>query len=118
MRLIDADALKDTICSNVYPVTDYFNSQDYGMFWTGGIEKAIDEQPTIESAQPDIIHCKDCKHWMPYDWMFSEVWQSQNMDDYPENEIGCVYCDRNMGANDFCSKAEMRNEEEDNEQCD
>lgn len=63
MRLIDADALKDTICSNVYPVTDYFNSRDYGMFWTGGIEKAIDEQPTIESAQPEIIHCNACKYW-------------------------------------------------------
>lgn len=58
MRLIDADALKDTICSNVYPVTDYFNSRDYGMFWTGGIEKAIDEQPTIESAQPG-------QRWIP-----------------------------------------------------
>ena len=48
MRLIDADALKETIVTNVYPVMDYFNSRDYGMFWTGGIEKAIDEQPTIE----------------------------------------------------------------------
>ena len=51
MRLIDADALKETIVMNVYPVTDYFNSRDYGMFWTGGIEKAIDEQPTIESER-------------------------------------------------------------------
>lgn len=48
MRLIDADLLKETIASNVYPVADAFNSRDYGMFWTGGIEKAIDEQPTIE----------------------------------------------------------------------
>lgn len=48
MRLIDADALKETIASNVYPIADAFNSRDYGMFWTGGIEKAIDEQPTIE----------------------------------------------------------------------
>lgn len=50
MRLIDADALKEKICNNVYPITDFFNSQDYGMFWTGGIEKAIDEAPTIEVA--------------------------------------------------------------------
>lgn len=48
MRLIDADALKELIATNVYPVRDYFNSCDYGMFWTGGIEKAIDEMPTIE----------------------------------------------------------------------
>ena len=48
MRLIDADALKETIAKNVYLVADFFNSRDYGMFWTGGIEKAIDEQPTIK----------------------------------------------------------------------
>lgn len=51
MRLIDADALKETICDNVYSVTDFFNSRDYGMFWTGGIEKAINEAPTID-AEP------------------------------------------------------------------
>lgn len=58
-RLIDADALKEVICDNVYPVADYFNSRDYGMFWTGGIEKAIDEMPTID-AEP-IVRCKDCR---------------------------------------------------------
>ncbi len=52
MRLIDADALKEKICNNVYPIVDFFNSRDYGMFWTGGIEKAIDEAPTIEDAEP------------------------------------------------------------------
>lgn len=50
-RYIDADALKETIVSNVYPVVDDFNNCDYGMFWTGGIEKAIDEQPTIEECK-------------------------------------------------------------------
>ena len=51
MRLIDADALKELIVANVYPVADFFNSRDYGMFWTGGIEKAIDEQPTIDPVK-------------------------------------------------------------------
>ena len=66
MRLIDADALKEKICNNVYPITDFFNSRDYGMFWTGGIEKAIDEAPTIE-AEPTkygkwtITECFDVK---------------------------------------------------------
>lgn len=50
-RLVDADALTKTISEHVYPVTDYFNSRDYGMFWTGGIEKAINEQPTIIEAE-------------------------------------------------------------------
>lgn len=58
--------------------------------------------------EPKIIRCKDCKHWIPYDWMFSEIWQSKNMVDYPEDEIGCKYCDMNMKANDFCSRGERR----------
>lgn len=62
------------------------------------------------SAQPEIIYCKDCKHWVPYDWMFSEVWQSKNIADYPEDEIGCNCCDMTMKANDFCSRAERRTE--------
>ena len=61
-------------------------------------------------AQPEIIRCKDCKHWIPYDWMFSEVWQSRNINDYPEDEIGCNYCDMTMKANDFCSRGERRTE--------
>lgn len=55
-----------------------------------------------------IIRCKDCKHWMPYDWMFSEVWKSKNIEDYPEEEIGCTYCDMHMSANDFCSRGEKK----------
>ena len=71
------------------------------------IHKVID---ALLSAQPEIIRCKDCKHWIPYDWMFSEVWRSKNMADYPEDEIGCDCCDMAMKANDFCSRAERRTE--------
>jgi len=60
--------------------------------------------------EPQIIRCKDCKYWIPYDWMFSEVWQSKNMADYSEDEIGCNYCDMTMKANDFCSRGERRTE--------
>ena len=63
-----------------------------------------------EPAQPEIIRCKDCKHWIPYDWMFSEVWQSKNIADYPEDEIGCDCSEMAMKANDFCSRAERRTE--------
>lgn len=62
----------------------------------------------LSSAQPETIYCKDCKYWMPYDWMFSEIWRSRNMDDYSEKEIGCQYCDMSMKADDFCSRAERR----------
>ena len=64
----------------------------------------------LPPAQPGIIRCKDCKHWIPYDWMFSEIWQSKNIADYPEDEIGCAWSDMAMKANDFCSRAERRTE--------
>ena len=65
----------------------------------------------LPSAQPEIIRCKDCKYRMPYDWMFSEIWRSQNINDYSEDEIGCEYCDMAMKADDFCSHAERRTDE-------
>ena len=68
-------------------------------------EWKLNELPPI---QPEIIRCKDCKHWIPYDWMFSEMWQSQNIDDYPEDEISCSYCDVHMKSSDFCSQAVRR----------
>lgn len=77
---------------------------DNGEFFDG-YEYALKNLP---SAQPEIIRCKDCKYWIPYDWMFSEVWQSRNIADYPEDEIGCKYCDMNMKADDYCSRAERR----------
>ena len=64
----------------------------------------------LPPAEPQIIRCKECKHWIPYDWMFSEVWQSRNIADYPEDEIGCACSDMAMKANDFCSRGERRTE--------
>ena len=69
------------------------------------IGEAMRQLPSVE---PQIIRCKDCKHWIPYDWMFSEVWQSKNIADYPEDDIGCDCSEMAMKANDFCSRAERR----------
>ena len=75
-----------------------------------GYEMAEKVVKQLSPIQPKITHCKDCKHWIPYDWMFSEVWRSKNMADYPEDEIGCNCSDMAMKANDFCSRAERRTE--------
>ena len=108
MRAIDADALQLAIVEEGQ--ANKRKKYIIGDIWelTGAeIGEVIDSQPTI---QPDIVRCKDCKHWIPYDWMFSEVWQSRNMADYREDEIGCDCCDMAMKANDFCSRAERRTE--------
>ena len=106
MRAIDADALQLAIVEEGQ--ANKRKKYIIGDIWelTGAeIREVINSQPTI---QPEIVRCKDCKHWIPYDWMFSEVWQSKNIADYPEDEIGCNYCDMAMKANDFCSRGEKR----------
>ena len=49
-RLIDADALKESVHAHDYVLKDCLNSTDKGMF-TVGIMQAIDEQPTVD-AEP------------------------------------------------------------------
>ena len=93
MRLINADALKEVICDNVYPVTDYFNSRDYGMFWTGGIEKAINEAPTIDAVQ--VVRCKGCRYY-------------ESKCDYPF----CYYTENNVEPDGYCSFGEKTEVEE------
>ena len=64
----------------------------------------------LPSAQLEIIHCKDCVHYMPYDWMFSEVRQSQNIEDYPQDEIGCEWIDHHVKPDGFCSMGERKDD--------
>lgn len=80
----------------------------YNEAWRDALDRAEGAIGNLPPAEPQIIRCKDCKHWIPYDWMFSVVWQSENMADYPEDEIGCAWSDMAMKANDFCSRAERR----------
>lgn len=76
-RLIDADALKDVIQQHDYPLADWLNSIDNGMF-TLGIFQAIDQMPTLS---PDDVGgvgkwvgvphkisriCSVCNHDEPY----------------------------------------------------
>ena len=108
MRAIDADALQLAIVEEGQ--ANKRKKYIIGDIWelTGAeIREVINSQPTI---QPEIIRCKDCKHWIPYDWMFSEMRQSKNIADYPEDDIGCDCSEMAMKANDFCSRAERRTE--------
>ena len=86
MRLIDADALKARFymgndCSDCH-ACDYDETYiDPGIICT-----TIDDMPTIE---PDIIRCRECKYY----------------DGRP-----CGIVDWYNTANDFCSKAERKEE--------
>ena len=98
MRAIDADAMIDRL--KEWDTKDKTDKALYNFTLN-----RINEQPTI---QPEIVRCKDCKHWIPYDWMFNVVWRSKNIADYPEDEIGCNLSDMAMKANDFCSRGKER----------
>ena len=83
MRLIDADALKELICEHVYQVQDAWNSRDYGMFWTGGIEKAIDDAPTIDAVPVEFIrNAGNLAHNIEY--YEYEEWVNALIDDWKE----------------------------------
>lgn len=50
-RLIDADALMETIRAHDYLLrVPYSNGTDNGMF-TDGIQQAVDEQPTVDAVE-------------------------------------------------------------------
>lgn len=53
-RLIDADALKESVHAHDYVLKDCLNSTDKGMF-TVGIMQAIDAQPTIDAIPIEWI---------------------------------------------------------------
>ena len=96
-RLIDADALKKLIANHVYPVADVFNSRDYGMFWTGGIEKAIDDAPTVDAVE--VVRCKDCK---------------ECEERHTANYLPFLYCklhEHSVSYNAFCCWAERREDD-------
>lgn len=56
MRLIDADALKKKIMRKLCP-----RPQDFLIPEEEAIIDCIDDAPTAE--QPEIIHCRECKHY-------------------------------------------------------
>ena len=106
MRLIDADALMEAMYHRAFET-------DGDTMWQSGcwvrykaIEQVVKEQPSVE-AEP-VVRCKDCIHYMPYDWMFSEVRQSASIDDYPQDEIGCEWIDHHVKPDDYCIFGERK----------
>lgn len=64
-----------------------------------------------EDGKTEIIHCRDCKHWLPhYQLGFDE--DNNEYHDYckkliPEDEYYAFY----RNADDFCSRAERKNDD-------
>lgn len=58
--------------------------------------------------QPKIVRCRDCKYYIPYDWIFDGWTRSSNINDYSQDEIGCAVNEHNYPPEGFCSFAERK----------
>ena len=120
--LIDRQAAIDALWKALYEYEDVTEKQfidsdelDVGDWFQHRIfvqnMSDIDRQTILALPSADVVEvvrCKDCVHYMPYDWMFSEVWQSKNIEDYPQNEIGCEWIDHYVKPDDYCSYGERK----------
>lgn len=89
MRLVDADALGNRLYHEVFEKDSEDQRWDSGCWMRYRLfEKVLREQPTVE--QPEIIRCRECKHWR---------------EDHTCREHSIV---SPMMAYEFCSRAERR----------
>ena len=89
MRLVDADALGNRLYHEVFEKDSEDQRWDSGCWMRYRLfEKVLREQPTVE--QPEIIRCRECKHWR---------------EDHTCREHSLV---SPMMAYEFCSRAERR----------
>ena len=95
--LIDRQAL------DVVAFTDRDGTFSDGIQW---LLEYIDALPSVDAVE--VVRCKDCIHYMPYDWMFSEVRLSESIDDYPQDEIGCEWIDHHINPEGYCSYGERK----------
>lgn len=78
-----------------------------------GLIKAHKIIADLPSEQQEIIRCRDCKHYIPYDWMFGGLSRSSNINNYSPDDMVCLVNDDNYPPDGFCSKAERKNDEVD-----
>lgn len=69
----------------------------------------IEEIAEDLSADPvSVVRCKDCRYYIPFEWMFGVTPKSSKIEDYLEDEIGCSMNDCHFPPNGFCSHGDNR----------
>ena len=99
--LIDREELIIKIRENCYLLSDFSNSQGYGMFWTG-IEQAINEQPPADTERhahwifdqrfKGSVDCSNCNFCDSYNDDFG----FGTKQDYKEENKFCRNCGYRM----------------------
>lgn len=76
MRLIDADALMDTLRKDF---TEEENDHQFiaeEWWWAATVRKTIENAPTVDVVK--VIRCKDCKHYDTKDCADGFGWCNRN----------------------------------------
>ena len=76
-------------------------------------EDRINDLKGFSKDAVPVVRCKDCKYYIPYEWMFDGLSRSSNRNDYTPDEIGCAVNDHNYPPEGFCSNAERKIDESD-----
>lgn len=96
MRLIDADAFGNRLYHEVFEKDSEDQRWDSGCWMRYRLfEKVLREQPTV--AQPEIIRCRDCKHYCYADNRIPQ-----------EQWCACDISEETWQPDDFCSYGKRR----------
>ena len=94
-----------------------FLMTDFVIMQSGKKVKRMAEYIVKETGYPgtlsqevvgELIRCKDCRYYIPYDWIFDGWTRSSNINDYSQDEIGCAVNEHNYPPEGFCSFAERK----------
>lgn len=96
------DAIKAVLVSNFSACTVFGRSEE-GMATAKELIQVIKNLP---SAQPEIIRCKDCKHYVIHTFFGrAQGWCERLCDEFDKSLA------RGTEADDYCSRAEGREDE-------
>ena len=75
------------------------------------VQHDIETIRKLPSTQPEIIRCNECKHYIPYEWMWDDISRSSDINDYSQEEIGCEINDHDFPPDGFCCFAKRRQDD-------
>ena len=97
--------MKDDVISR-RAVIDLIHNSINDLEYNDENEDLIESVKALPSAEPEIIMCKDCRHWLSDEFPGNNNVSTLNLSSYP-CKIGLT------GADWFCGYAERRADESD-----
>lgn len=100
-RLLDEDIVIDAVQQHREGVLGgYEYDEGVAFVYAAAHNHIIEVVKQLPSAQPEIIHCRDCKNW-------DTTWQN----DWAKNYHYCPLIDGTRNGDWYCADAERRTDE-------